>query len=66
MSAAKPLTCEFAVRLPGQTADGRPLGATYGGDTATLCGEPAQKHPRRTLSGRRYSVVRCDEHKDRP
>ena len=34
-------TCDYAVRLPGRNMDGTPIGPTYTGDTATLCGRPS-------------------------
>jgi len=60
--ATRKLTCEYAIRLPGQTRDGRPLHTLGMGDTAALCGEPATEHVITTAPGHSYVVVRCPEH----
>ena len=51
--------CDYCTRRPGETSDGRPLGPTYGGDTADVCGRPARAWLSESPA-RLYN--RCDDH----
>jgi hypothetical protein len=68
--------CEHVIRQAGHTTDGRQIEAGYGGDRTEICGKfgrpvPHIFHVKRpgitTLTDAvEGTVIRCDEHADRP